>query len=323
MSSNTIYIGSKKASFETKEIKGKPIEFENEDYYKISNSDAMRPFFMSIVSDSNHWMFISSNGGVTAGRKNAEYALFPYYTDDKITEFADITGSKSIFQIRYDDQVVVWEPYSERFNDNYNLTRNLYKNLYGNKVIFEEINNDLLLNILFIIGVTILSGLLTFLMRQTIIVMSRLIEYDMRKEIFEHYQILDLAFYKRNKTGDLMARITEDVNKVRMYLGPAILYGINLVSLFAFVIYAMVNVSLELTLFVFIFIPISGFIITKIGKSLKSKSQNVQKENGYLISIVEESLSGLKVVKSYNAENSFIQKFNDSLERLLKLQKSV
>ena len=121
----------------------KIVELEGEKYYKIENHDKMRPFFMSIVSDSNHWMFISSNGGVTAGRKNAEYALFPYYTDDKITEFADITGSKSIFQIRYDDQVVVWEPYSERFNHNYNLTRNLYKNLYGNKVIFEEINNDL------------------------------------------------------------------------------------------------------------------------------------------------------------------------------------
>ena len=121
----------------------KIVEIEGEKYYKIDNHDKMRPFFMSIVSDSNHWMFISSNGGVTAGRKNAEYALFPYYTDDKITEFADITGSKSIFQIRFDDQVVVWEPYSERFNDDYNLTRNLYKNLYGNKVIFEEINNDL------------------------------------------------------------------------------------------------------------------------------------------------------------------------------------
>jgi hypothetical protein len=88
-------------------------------------------------------LFISSNGGLTAGRKNAEFALFPYYTDDKITEFADITGSKTIFQIRYEDKVLVWEPFSERFNENYNLTRNLYKNFYGNKVIFEEIHNDL------------------------------------------------------------------------------------------------------------------------------------------------------------------------------------
>ena len=75
------------------------ISIEGEVFYHISNNDAMRPFFMSIVSDSNHWMFISSNGGLTAGRKNAEFALFPYYTDDKITEFADITGSKTIFQV--------------------------------------------------------------------------------------------------------------------------------------------------------------------------------------------------------------------------------
>ncbi|QBN18065.1 hypothetical protein [Flavobacterium nackdongense] len=116
---------------------------EGEQFYKISNCDKMRPFFMSIVSDSDHWMFISSNGGLSAGRKNAEFALFPYYTDDKITEFADITGSKSIFQIRFQDEIMVWEPFSERFNQNYNLTRNIYKNFYGNKVIFEEIHNDL------------------------------------------------------------------------------------------------------------------------------------------------------------------------------------
>lgn len=121
----------------------KIVELEGEKYYKIANYDSMRSFFMSIVSDSNHWMFISSNGGLTAGRKNAEFALFPYYTDDKISEFADITGSKSIFQIRFNNKILVWEPFSERFNENYNLTRNLYKNFYGNKIIFEEIHNDL------------------------------------------------------------------------------------------------------------------------------------------------------------------------------------
>ena len=119
------------------------ITIEGEQFLKIANSDQIRPFFMSIVSDSDHWMFISSNGGLTAGRKNAEFSLFPYYTDDKITEFADITGSKSIFQIRFDDKVMVWEPFSERFNQDYNLTRNIYKNFYGNKIIFEEIHNDL------------------------------------------------------------------------------------------------------------------------------------------------------------------------------------
>ena len=121
----------------------KIVELEGEKYYKIENHDTIRPFFMSIVSDSNHWMFISSNGGLSAGRRNAEFALFPYYTDDKITELADITGSKSIFQIRFEDKELVWEPFSERFNQNYDLTRNLYKNFYGNKVIFEEIHNDL------------------------------------------------------------------------------------------------------------------------------------------------------------------------------------
>jgi hypothetical protein len=118
------------------------IVHENESYYKISNIDAMRPFLMSIVSDSNHWMYIASNGGLTAGRRNPEYALFPYYTDDKITESADITGSKSIFQIHAQGGIIVWEPFSEKFTDKYNISRNLYKSIHGNSVIFEEINHD-------------------------------------------------------------------------------------------------------------------------------------------------------------------------------------
>jgi hypothetical protein len=113
---------------------------DNESYFKISNSDEMRPFFMSIVSDSNHWMFVSSNGGLTAGRKNSEYSFFPYYTDDKITESADITGSKSLFLVNSEQ---LWEPFSIRQQGLYNTTRNLYKNTYGNKVIFEEVNHDL------------------------------------------------------------------------------------------------------------------------------------------------------------------------------------
>lgn len=98
---------------------------------------------MSIVSDSNHWMFISSNGGVTAGRKNAEYALFPYYSDDKITESAEITGAKSIFQVTKNGEKYIWEPFSIRFQDNYNTKCNLYKSVYGNALIFEEENLDL------------------------------------------------------------------------------------------------------------------------------------------------------------------------------------
>ena len=136
ISDTNVFVNSKK------EINLESVFINNEMFFKITNHDLMRPFFMSIVSDSNHWMFISSNCGLTAGRKNAEFALFPYYTDDKITEFADITGSKTIFQIEKNNQKYIWEPFSERFNENYNLTRNLYKNEFGNKIIFEEIHND-------------------------------------------------------------------------------------------------------------------------------------------------------------------------------------
>lgn len=114
-----------------------------DNYFKISDSHTLRPFFMSIVSDSDHWMFISSNGGLSAGRKNADYALFPYYTDDKITESAEITGSKSIFLIRQGDTQHLWEPFSNRYEGIHRTSRNLYKHVYGNKIIFEEVNLDL------------------------------------------------------------------------------------------------------------------------------------------------------------------------------------
>ncbi|MGK0421058.1 MAG: hypothetical protein ACJAT9_000719 [Polaribacter sp.] len=143
MTKKTMYLGKNKADFITQEVKGEMINFDNEVYYKITNSDEMRPFFMSIVSDSDHWMFISSNGGLTAGRKNSEYSLFPYYTDDKITESADVTGSKSIFQVLKNGNVYLWEPFSQRQVGLYQIKQNLYKNSFGNKVIFEEINEDL------------------------------------------------------------------------------------------------------------------------------------------------------------------------------------
>ena len=127
----------------TNKVTGELVTIENESYYKISNSHTMRPFFMTIVSDSNHWMFISSNGGLTAGRKNAEYAIFPYYTDDKITELAETTGCKSIFRVQKNNKTLLWEPFSERQAGTYSIVRNLYKNEFGNKIIFEEINEDL------------------------------------------------------------------------------------------------------------------------------------------------------------------------------------
>jgi hypothetical protein len=131
-------------SLKAKKVIGMTIvEFEDEEYYKMSNHNSMRPFFMSIVSNSDHWMFISSNGGITAGRKNPDYSLFPYYTDDKVTESFDTTGNKSIFQIVINNIIYIWEPFSERFTNKYNISRNLYKNRYGNKIIFEEVNHNL------------------------------------------------------------------------------------------------------------------------------------------------------------------------------------
>ncbi|MEM1408763.1 MAG: hypothetical protein AAGG59_18410, partial [Bacteroidota bacterium] len=119
------------------------VQLNDETYYRISNVDQMRPFFMSIVSDSNHWMFIGSNGGLSAGRKDAENALFPYYTDDKIVESIENTGCKSIFQVQKDGKWHIWEPFSMRYASLYHTSQNLYKNEYGSKVIFEEINHDL------------------------------------------------------------------------------------------------------------------------------------------------------------------------------------
>lgn len=119
------------------------IKINNEGFYKISNSDSLRPFFMSIVSDSDHWLFVSSNGGLTAGRKNSEYSLFPYYTDDKITESVETTGSKAIFLVESSGKNIPWEPFSDRYTGVFDYSRNLYKNEFGNKLIFEEINHDL------------------------------------------------------------------------------------------------------------------------------------------------------------------------------------
>ncbi len=139
-----VFIGNNiKVSSETNAVTGKFIDIDHESYYMISNVNEIPAFFMSIVSDSNHWMFISSNGGLTAGRKNAYFALFPYYTDDKITESAEITGSKSLFLVHKADKSFLWEPFSDRYNGVYKISRNLYKNTFGNKLIFEEINHDL------------------------------------------------------------------------------------------------------------------------------------------------------------------------------------
>ena len=130
-------------AIEDKKVSMDIVLLDGEKFYKIANNDAMRPFFMSVVSDSNHWLFISSNGGLSAGRKDSENALFPYYTDDKITESSEITGSKTIVKVHDNSKTYLWEPFSKKYEGAYKINRNLYKNNFGNKVIFEEINHDL------------------------------------------------------------------------------------------------------------------------------------------------------------------------------------
>ena len=143
MSQNQIYLGEHKLNNTFPKVENELVEINNESFNKISNVDQLRPFFMSVVSNANHWMFISSNGGLTAGRKDCDLALFPYYTDDKITENSESTGSKTIFQVHKENKTYLWEPFSSKYKGIYKTRNNLYKSTYGNKVIFEEINKDL------------------------------------------------------------------------------------------------------------------------------------------------------------------------------------
>ncbi len=138
-----IYLGSTPLKVNHDEIKGEFIEIENEHYYKISNYDLMPDFFMTIVSNSDHWMFISSNGSLSMGRKDRDNALFPYYTDDKIHDYCGITGCKTLFLIEKLETTYLWEPFSKELSSVYKIQRNLYKSEFGNKLIFEEINMEL------------------------------------------------------------------------------------------------------------------------------------------------------------------------------------
>jgi len=138
-----IYLGNNKLTSEEKEVLGGFVDENNEKFYKISNFDHMPDFFMSIVSDSDHWMYLSSNGSLTAGRKNRDNALFPYYTVDKIHDYRGLTGSKTICLVQKNKKTYLWEPFSDQAGKIYSIERNLYKSIYCNKVIFEERNIDL------------------------------------------------------------------------------------------------------------------------------------------------------------------------------------
>ncbi len=137
-----IYLGDNKLNSHESGVEGQFVTIQNEKFYKISNYNNMPDFFMSIVSDSDHWMFISSNGSLSAGRKDRNNALFPYYADDKIHDYKDLTGSKTVVLVEKDDRTFLWEPFVGNAENIYKIERNIYKNIYGNKLIFEEVNID-------------------------------------------------------------------------------------------------------------------------------------------------------------------------------------
>jgi hypothetical protein len=143
MTHKSIHIGNQLVQDEQQSVSGEYVTIKGEEFYKIANYDQMKDFFISVVSDSNHWMFISTRGGLSAGRVDSQSALFPYYTDDKISDSSPFTGSRTIALVTSDDKTSLWEPLSEQYAGVYNLTRNLYKNVYGDKLIFEEVNHDL------------------------------------------------------------------------------------------------------------------------------------------------------------------------------------
>ena len=179
------------------------------------------------------------------------------------------------------------------------------------KSIFDSVSHSVMKFSLIVLGLALLMGVFMYLMRQTIIVMSRLIEYDLHKEMFHHYQSLSTSFFKRNNTGDLMARITEDVSRVRMAIGPAILYGINLVSTFTLVIFSMLQVSPKLTFYCLLPLPFLSFIIYYVSNLINKKSEIIQQNLAILNSTAQETYSGIRVVKSFAQE----QQVSDLFEK--------
>jgi ATP-binding cassette, subfamily B, multidrug efflux pump len=179
-----------------------------------------------------------------------------------------------------------------------------------NTEFYSQLGQDLLIFGLIVTGFAIIKGIMMYYMRQTIIVMSRYIEYDMRKEIFGHIQTLDQSYMRTHQTGDIMARISEDVSKVREYLGPGVLYGINLITLFVMTIYAMVKVDLTLTLYALAPLPILSISIYYVSNLINKKSLSIKQQLSKLSSTAQETYSGIRVVKSYVKEDQFAEYFS-------------
>ena len=171
-----------------------------------------------------------------------------------------------------------------------------------------------------IISFAILKGIFMFFMRQTIIVMSRKIEFDLKNEIYQQYQNLSMGFYKKNKTGDLMNRISEDVSRVRMYLGPALMYGINLSILFYLVIAKMLSISSTLTTYVLLPLPILATLVYFVSSNINKRSERVQEKLSQITAISQETFSGIKIIKSFNNETDTWKIFLKSCKEYTKKQ---
>ncbi|MDO3626125.1 ABC transporter ATP-binding protein [Mucilaginibacter sp. BT774] len=185
----------------------------------------------------------------------------------------------------------------------------LFANFNRQTIIYNLFGYSMLLFAGVVLALAVLRGLFLFLMRQTIILMSRHIEYDLKNEIYDHYQLLSLAFYRRHNTGDLMNRVTEDVSRVRMYLGPGIMYTINTVTLFIIAICFMAAVDIKLTIFSILPMPILVVTIYYVNNIINFRSEKIQQRLSALSSFVQENFSGIRVIKSYVREESVRESF--------------
>lgn len=184
----------------------------------------------------------------------------------------------------------------------------------GQAEVLSIFKNSIVVYGVLILVMALLRGVFLFLMRQTIIVMSRHIEYDQKNDIYTHYQTLPAAFYRRQNTGDLMARISEDVSRVRMYTGPAIMYGINMVVLFVMVIGYMISVSPTLTLYTLLPLPILSVTIYYVNDKINKRSEKIQRSLSSLSTFVQEAFSGIRVIKAFARENDQGQRFTAESE---------
>jgi ATP-binding cassette subfamily B protein len=208
---------------------------------------------------------------------------------------------------------VIWPAKVVRYAIDYVTEGFALYNVYDGSSLSAPIFKNLEISILILGGLMILMaflrGFFLFLVRQTIIVMSRRIEYDLKNEIYEQYQNLPLNFYRRNNTGDLMNRISEDVTRVRMYLGPGIMYGLNLLVLFPMVIYQMIRVNPELTLYALLPLPVLSVSIYFVNNIINKRSEKIQESLSDLSTFVQEAFSGIRVIKAFVREEDSVSNF--------------